>query len=216
MKKISLIFLLLATSTRIILGQTDLNAINQPIDLLNQANADIENGNYETAVQKLIASIRLNPKLREAYSSLNTACSHTNQTSILKSYLLKAAAIFEEDDEICYYLGNIYQHENNLPKAIQEYTKAIQYSKKNGEEFDLVYAYYQNRASCYLKINEFAKAIPDFNYALKLNEENGAIYANRGIAYYKTGKKAQACQDWKKASQMGVGSASVYLRKYCR
>ncbi len=216
MKKISLIFLLLTTFTCLIFGQADLRAINRPIDLLNQANADIENGNYKEAVQKLIASIRLNPQLREAYSSLNTACSHTNQISILKSYLIKAAAIFEEDDEICYYLGNIYQHENNLSKAIQEYTKAIQYSKKNGEEFGLVYAYYQNRANCYLKTNEFTKAIPDFNYALKLNKDNGAIYANRGIAYYKTGKREQACRDWKKASQLGVSSASVYVRKYCR
>ena len=66
------------------------------------------------------------------------------------------------------------------------------------------------------KINEFSKAIPDFNYALKLNQENGSIYANRGIAYYKTGKKTEACQDWRKASKMGIGTASVYVRRYCR
>ncbi|MDE6451003.1 MAG: tetratricopeptide repeat protein, partial [Odoribacter sp.] len=170
----------------------------------------------ELAVQKLIASIRLNPKIREAYQSLNTACSHTNQNSILKSYLQKAKTVFEEDDEFCYYLGNIYQQENNYSKAIQEYTLAIKYAQKNGEDYELVYAYYQNRASCYLQINEFSKAIPDFNHALKLNQENGSIYANRGIAYYKTGKKTEACQDWRKASQMGIGTAITYIRRFCR
>ena len=176
----------------------------------------IENGNYTDAVQKLLAAIRLEPKIREMYLSLNTACSHTNQISILKQYLIKAKAIFEEDDEICYYLGNIYQNENNFQKAIAEYSLAIKYAQKNGEDFELVYAYYQNRASCYLKINECSKSIPDFTYALKLNPDNGAIYANRGIAYYKTGKKTEACKDWRKAQSLGIQSAGTYVRRYCR
>lgn len=216
MKGLYLFLILLSASSKILLGQADVREINKPIDLINEANKDIENGNYEEAVQKLIASIRLEPKLREAYLSLNTACSHTNQISILKSYLQKAKTVFEEDDEICYYLGNIYQNENNLLKAIQEYSLAIKYAKQNGEDYELVYAYYQNRASCYLKSNEFAKAIPDFNYALQLNQNNGAIYANRGIAYYKTGKRTEACQDWKRATQLGVSSASTYVKRYCR
>lgn len=216
MKRIKLFLIFLTATVHMSFGQMEVSGINQPIELLNQANADIENGDYKEAVQKLLASIRLDPNLRDAYLSLNSACSHTNQTAILKTYLIKAKTIFQEDDELCYYLGNIYQEENNYSKAIEEYSHAIQYSKKNGEDFELVYAYYQNRASCYLKINEFAKAIPDYNYALKLNQENGAIYANRGIAYYKTGKRTQACQDWRKASSMGISSASTYVRRYCK
>lgn len=216
MKRVCLVLIFFAAISRVIYGQTDIGEANKAIELLNSANKDIENGEYASAVQKLIASIRLQSNIRETYLSLNTACSNTNQTAILKTYLQKAKAIFEEDDELCYYLGNIYQNENNLTKAVQEYTLAIKYSKKNGEDYDLVYAYYQNRASCYLKLNEFAKAIPDFNYALKLNQENGAIYANRGIAYYKTGKRTEACQDWRKAMKLGVSNASVYVKRYCR
>ncbi|MCI5706582.1 MAG: tetratricopeptide repeat protein [Odoribacter sp.] len=216
MKKFGLILSLVASVCTTTFGQTDLAAINRPIELLNDANHDIEEGNYETAVQKLIASIRLNPNQREAYMSLNTACSYTNQVSILKSYLIKAKEIFKEDDELCYYLGNIYQNENNLSKAIQEYSNAIKYSKQNGEDFELVYAYYQNRASCYLKQNLYTQAIADYNYALKLNQENGAIYANRGIALFKIGKRAEAIKDWRKAVELGVTSASVYLKRYAR
>lgn len=148
--------------------------------------------------------------------SLNTACSYTNQISILKSYLIKAKEIFKEDDELCYYLGNIYQNENNLSKAIQEYSNAIKYSKQNGEDFELVYAYYQNRASCYLKQNQYTQAIEDYNYALKLNQENGATYANRGIALFKIGKRAEAIKDWRKAVELGVTSAAAYLKRYAR
>ena len=216
MKKFNLFLIFFMTTSRLVLGQMDINAVNKPVELLSSANEDIENGNYTDAVQKLLAAIRLEPKIREMYLSLNTACSHTNQISILKQYLIKAKAIFEEDDEICYYLGNIYQNENNFQKAIAEYSLAIKYAQKNGEDFGLVYAYYQNRASCYLKINECSKSIPDFTYALKLNPDNGAIYANRGIAYYKTGKKTEACKDWRKAQSLGIQSAGTYVRRYCR
>lgn len=216
MKKFSLFLAVLLTAGKVVFGQTDINVANQAVDLLNEANTDIEKGDYNTAVQKLIASARLNPNMREIYLSMNTACSHTNQTGILKQYLQKAKTIFTEDDEICYYLGNIYQNENNLTKAIQEYTQAIQFAKINGEDTELVYAYYQNRGSCYLKLNQFSKAIPDFNYALKLNSNNGAIYANRGIAYFKLGKKVEACRDWRKAQSLGVNSVKPYLNRYCR
>ena len=216
MKRISLILSLCVTACTTAFGQIDTTAINRPINLLNSANQDIENGDYEEAVQKLIASIRLNPQIRAAYLPLNTACSYTAQISILKSYLLKAKEIFREDDEICYYLGNIFQKENNFTKAIQAYTEAIKYAKQNGEDYELVYAYYQNRGACYLKTNQFAKAIPDFDYAIKLNPSNGAAYTNRGIAHYQTGNRAKALEDWRKAADLGISTALAYLKRYGR
>ena len=34
---------------------------------------------------------------------------------------MKGKGIFEEDDELCYYLGNIYQNQQNYAAAIKEY-----------------------------------------------------------------------------------------------
>lgn len=216
MKKKNFIFMLFLTFSLGVYGQVDINEMNKSIELLNQANADIEQGNYTEAVQQLVAAARLHPNLREIYLSLNTACSYTGQTALAKEYLQKARILFEEDDEIWYYLGNIYQRENNYAKAIEAYSQAIRYAQKNGEDFELVYAYYQNRASCYLKCNEFGKSIPDFSYVLKLKPDNGATYANRGIAYYKTGKRTEACRDWRKAQSLGITSVSAYVKRYCR
>lgn len=113
MRKVTLLLMTLVAITSMATGQVDVSAVNKPIELLNEANTDIENGDYKDAVQKLIAANRLNPKLREVYSSLNTACTHTNQISLLKEFLVKGKGIFEEDDELCYYLGNIYQNQQN-------------------------------------------------------------------------------------------------------
>ena len=65
MRKVALLLMTMMTVARIATGQVDVSAVNKPIDLLNEANADIENGDYKEAVQKLIAANRLNPKLRE-------------------------------------------------------------------------------------------------------------------------------------------------------
>ena len=119
MRKVTLLLMTLVAITSMATGQVDVSAVNKPIELLNEANTDIENGDYKDAVQKLIAANRLNPKLREVYSSLNTACTHTNQISLLKEFLVKGKGIFEEDDELCYYLGNIYQNQQNYAAAIR-------------------------------------------------------------------------------------------------
>ena len=164
MRRITLLLVALVSVAKFAVGQVDVSAINKPIELLQEANKDIENGDYQDAVQKLIAANRLNPKLREVYLSLNVACSHTNQISLLKDYLIKAKKIFEEDDELCYYLGNLYQNQKKYTEAVKEYSLAIDYSKKNGEDYELVYAYYLNRGNCYLKQNEIAKAITNYTY----------------------------------------------------
>ena len=49
MKKVILLLMTLVAVTRVAVGQVDVGAINKPIELLNEANADIENGNYKDA-----------------------------------------------------------------------------------------------------------------------------------------------------------------------
>lgn len=67
-----------------------------------------------------------------------------------------------------------------------------------------------------MKTNQLAKAIPDFDYAIKLNPSNGAAYTNRGIAHYQTGNRAKALEDWRKAADLGISTASAYLKRYGR
>jgi tetratricopeptide (TPR) repeat protein len=124
--------------------------------------------------------------------------------------------IFEEDDEMAYYLGNILQRENRLIEAIAAYTDAIKYSKINGEEFELVWAYHFNRGNCYLKSNQHAKAIPDYDYALKLSPSNADVLTNRGFCHYKVGNNSAACEDWKEAKKFGNTQTEKYLQSFCK
>ena len=51
MRKVTLLLMTLVAVTHVAVGQVDVSAVNKPIELLNEANTDIEDGNYKDAVQ---------------------------------------------------------------------------------------------------------------------------------------------------------------------
>lgn len=211
-KALLIIAFLIVTITK---GQIPLKDHYKAIELYNAAVTLFQNGNYDTAVIKLEEAIKLDYSLRNSYLLLNKVLYVLEDTQAQKELLTKAKTIFLEDDELCYYLGKIYQKEENLNLAIQELSEAIKYSKINGEDFPIVYAYYTSRGACYLKLDNYEKAVTDFNDALKFNDSNANIYANKGVALYKLKKTNEACKSWQKALQLGQKSVQTYLNKKC-
>ncbi|RXQ97547.1 hypothetical protein EO244_01275 [Ancylomarina salipaludis] len=123
--------------------------------------------------------------------------------------------IFQQDDEICYYLGELYNLKGEVKRAMAEYSMAIAFSKINGEDFHLVHRYYFNRANICLGKNMIGTAVLDYTYALNLKPDYGAAYANRGICFYKMGETESACKDWKQAVILGISQAEEYVTKNC-
>lgn len=183
----------------------------------NTAVSMISEGNYKSAVRILEKVIEDDPSFHSAYLNYYRAGSNVDEAKdkVIQT-LRNGLKIFKEDDEMAYYLGNILQREQRLNEAIEAYSEAIAYSKINGEDFPLVWAYYFNRANCYLKSNQHAKAIPDYDYALALSPENADIFTNRGFCHYKTNNNGKACADWQKASSLGSSATSKYIQTYCQ
>lgn len=182
---------------------------NTAIDMMNK-------GNYESAFRILEKVIESDPSFIFAYMNLYKAGSQLpEKTDQTVAILRKALTIFEENDELAYYLGNILQKNGRLQEAIKAYSDAIAFSKINGEDFPLVWAYYFNRGNSYLKANQHAKAIPDYDYALKLNPKNADVLTNRGFCHYKTNQRGKACADWTLASSLGRVEADKYLKSFC-
>jgi tetratricopeptide (TPR) repeat protein len=194
-------------------GETRANSI----EVNNAAITMISDGNYATAFKVLAQVIEQDPSFHAAYMSLYRAGSNLpEKTDTVVEKLRVGLTIFEEDDEMAYYLGNILQRANRLPEAIQAYSDAISFSKKNGEDFPLVWAYHFNRGNCYLKSNQYAMAIPDYDYALKLSPDNADVLTNRGFCYYKTNNRDFACADWRQALALGNEQTTKYLQSYCK
>lgn len=190
---------------------------NKTVELTNQAVNKIAENRLDEAIADLNEALKIDSTFRPTYQNLYKALMQKKDyTTTTIDLLSKAKRIFQEDDEICYYLGEVYRMNNELKKAVEEYSSAINFSKKNGEDFELVHLYYFNRGNCYLKMNMIDPALNDYSYALKLKPDYSYALLNRGICFIKKGNPADACNDWTKAFEQGNNNAKVYLDKYCK
>lgn len=189
----------------------------EAISLTEKGLRKIDAGNFRSAIQDLEKAITVDATFHPAYINLYKAY---NQIDGDKTRLLKiieeGTNIFEEDDELTYYLGYLYYQKGQFPQAIREFSRAIGYSKINGEDFHLVYGYHFNRGNAYLKTKEFEKAIKDYSYALNLSPGNPDILTNRGSAQYQINNKAAACKDWNESVKEGGMTAQKYIRQFCQ
>lgn len=177
----------------------------------------IEDERHASAAKILESVLEKDPSFHPAYMNYYRAGRHVEEKiDKVVEVLRKGLRVFEEDDEMAYYLGNLLQNEQRLEEAIEAYSEAISYSKINGEDFPLVWAYHFNRGNCYLKKGQFNKAVLDYDYALTLSPDNYDILTNRGYAYYKTDKLKAACEDWKTALDLGSKVTEKYLQTYCK
>lgn len=219
MKKL-LLLLIVSMHLSTVFGQktisTSLEARNAASEYFNSATSAMEQDNYNLALVKIKQAIISDPTFRDAYLQLyqiGTMIPDSAKTIVKE--LNKGKLIFEEDDELFFYCGEMYRLNKNFEDAIIEYSKAITYSKSNGENFHLVPYYYLNRGNTYLKTAKYEQALDDYDYLLKLDSLSLGGLTNRGIALYKLGEKDKACKDWTNALEKGGEYAEIYCSKYC-
>lgn len=195
----------------------DLEERNNSVLIINTAQKMISSGKYDKAANILESVLKKDPTFHAAYVNYYNAVRNLPQkTQNLIQSLTTALDIFVEDDELAYYLGNVYQAQKQYKRALDAYSAAISFSKINGEDFPIVWAYHFNRGNCHLKTKQFENAIVDYTYALKLSPDNTDILTNRGTSYYQAKNTNKACQDWNVARRLGSKSVDKYLSNFCK
>jgi tetratricopeptide (TPR) repeat protein len=136
-----------------------------------------------------------------------------------------------------------WQVNNNIRRAFDEFTRAIEVDSLNGEAYyergRLSSQYSRNKDLAYEDISQaiyldpslpgvfsirgamkfanqdFLNAISDFTRALEYDPDDVHAHFNRGIAFFNIGMKEEACRDWKNAGELGNYDAFKYLSRYC-
>ena len=190
---------------------------NSSISFANQAIKSLNKGFAREAFPFILKAIQTDSTTHKSYDLLYKACLMDKDypDSILQNFYT-GKRIFDLDDEICFYLAELYRLKKDFVKSIPEFTKAIELSKNTEEKHDLVMQYYSGRAFCYLKINRLNDAIVDYSTYLKQKPDDDIILTNRGVCYQKLGKKQLAISDWTKASVLGNAIAKTYLKNISR
>ncbi len=215
MKSLTLTFLYTLFSLTAI-SQINLEMANRAAELNNKATELINEGHYQEAESHLTKAIEYDSTLRSAYINLHESYTQQNKLDSAIINLTKAVAIFTDDDELWYYLGNARNKANQFEAAISAYNKAVDLNKINGEDFSLTWAYYFNRANCLAQLKRYEEAISNYSLALTFQPENANIFFNRGMCHLMCKNKMAAKADWLEAQRLGMSEAGMYISKHCQ
>ncbi|XP_032934437.1 protein unc-45 homolog B [Catharus ustulatus] len=94
--------------------------------------------------------------------------------------------------------GNKYFQASDYEKALQSYTQAIKLNKDKALQAVL----YRNRAACFLKKEQYAKAASDASRAIDINASDIKALYRRSQALEKLGKLDQAFKDAQKCATL--------------
>jgi tetratricopeptide (TPR) repeat protein len=133
-----------------------------------------------------------------------------------KSVILRKIKRYEEAEEALnkaidlypnysYYLnlGFVYDEQNKLDKALENYNKAIDINPY----FALAY---NNRALVYDDQKKFQLALKDYNKAIEINPKLDSAYNNRGNLYQEHKKWDSALVDYNKAIEIDSINSDYY------
>jgi len=215
MKSLTLTFLYTLFSLTAI-SQINLEMANRAAELNNKATELINEGHYQEAESHLTKAIEYDSTLRSAYINLHESYTQQNKLDSAIINLTRAVAIFTDDDELWYYLGNARNKANQFEAAISAYNKAVDLNKINGEDFSLTWAYYFNRANCLAQLKRYEEAISNYSLALSFQPENANIFFNRGMCHLMCKDKMAAKADWMEAQKLGMSEAGMYISKHCQ
>ncbi|MEW5844781.1 MAG: tetratricopeptide repeat protein [Bacteroidota bacterium] len=190
---------------------------NKAIELISLSETLIENNEIDKAYSTIVESINIDSTFRPAYLYLFKIFTLNNHyADKVLALLIKGRSIYKDDDELSFYIAEIYRMKPEYDKAKLEYNKAIYFSKINGENFPLVYSYYFNRGNCFMKLNQIDSAIMDYTNSIRLKPNYPNSYYNRGICYYTKKSIEKACDDWSISYKLGNNNAKIYIDKFCK
>jgi tetratricopeptide (TPR) repeat protein len=109
---------------------------------------------------------------------------------------LKGVAKARNYDDF-YNAGVALYHDNNLDKAIEALTQAIQLKADQTDA-------YRMRASCYIRLKQHDLALADCNQAIALNKTNATAYNERAVCWTAKSDMQAALADYNEAIRLNA------------
>jgi tetratricopeptide (TPR) repeat protein len=95
----------------------------------------------------------------------------------------------DKNADAYYNRGWLYEYKGDMPRAVQDYSKAIELDKKMKD------AYY-NRALALARMKKFEEALKDLSEAVKMEPASTDAICNRGSIHFQMGKLDLALADY--------------------
>lgn len=149
---------------------------------------------YDLALGLLKRCVSLDKRHAKAHAEIGLMLYRTKQFAEAKKEIDMALRLSPETYSSYYYLGKILKDSKDIPGAVKAFEKA-----QRDSEFKLKALI--ERGTCYMMVNRFDNAIPDFQRAIELDKQgslNEVIYARYFLAqcYESMRKIDKAIEQW--------------------
>lgn len=121
-----------------------------------------------------------------------------------------------------HYYANMslsYCRIGNLDESYENYKQALDFecgfNFTSSNDFDEIASAYYNRGTMIAKLEDYIRAIQDFDISIEINPLFAEAYYNRGLAKYYLDDMTGACLDWRKAGELGNYDASDLIKEHC-
>ncbi len=166
---------------------------------------------YEEAIDLVNKALAYDPKMLKAY--FHKAVLHKMLEA--PSEALDVYELLEDKEQLAYEMHvnlaitkKLMGDPNGAMKHIDE---AINLQKKDNENPAL----YKLRGNIYVLINDYPRAIEDYNKAIELDNNFAEAYFNRGMAQILQSNRADACYDLQKSMELGYLKATEKMKYFC-
>ncbi|MBN18586.1 MAG: hypothetical protein CL758_03800 [Chloroflexi bacterium] len=170
--------------------------------LFKEGHLDLENGDFNSAIEKYTESINLNPYFAEAHNARGIAYRKINQPhKALDDYTLaikidpSLAAAFNNRGVVH---SQISLHES----AVSDFNEAINIDDENPFA-------YCNRAMSYNHLYKFDEAIEDATKAIEKDITLAEAYVSRGIAKFLSKDEIAAQEDFEYSKKLGYDPIEI-------
>ena len=212
-------FTLLAVLVFVISGNAqeiiDQDKHQQNIHLTNEGWDAIGSDSYSESIRLFSEAIKAYSGNTDSYAGRATAYLKTKQFNLARQDALEAIKLSPDQADLHYLLGNILVKLEDYPKAILNYTQALELNEQSEVRID-VYSCHYNRGNAYLISEKYESAVEDFSITLEQKTNFAGAYHNRAIALRHLDKKEDACTDFKTAVHFGSDKSAVYVDQYCK
>jgi tetratricopeptide (TPR) repeat protein len=151
-----------------------------------------EKGDTNRAVNDFRSAIEADPNYYNAYMQLGMIF-HLRNDPISEGYFNNAIRIRPNSEEALYGRGLWYQENDQLDKAIQDYTTIVQLNPTNkSAHFNLGYIHQ-------VYLNLFSEAIKHYDRAIQADFQYAEAFYNRGLCYEALGNLDASESDYRSA-----------------
>ena len=178
-------------------GNPETSADLKGNDLNDAANAALDRGDYQIAINLFKRVVEADPKHKTAWTNLGRAYMGLRQTDNAIAAFRKQTEVNEYDESAYNNLAWAYSTDRKYDQAAEAYKKAIEINPLS----DFAHA---ALGYMYSEAKQYDKAVPELEKAVSLKADNPLLEVNLGNAYLNLGQDDKAIAAYDRAVEISA------------